>query len=78
MKVIIGRKKREVTNKDYILYNGTCYQVITLPYNNLLAKSTFNRLLREGKIVRSHRHYVGIGGVKYPLYRFVCDGKGEE
>ena len=73
MKIKCGRREFEVTERDKILDNGVIYQLVTQYYferfNRMIpvvAKSTFNKLLKEGKIRLSSKQFHG-----YPLYEFV-------
>lgn len=72
-----GRRTFEVTSKDRILDNGTCYILITQKYfkdwsyiNPHIAKTTFEKMFREGKIKKSKAVYKGINNT-YDLYEFV-------
>lgn len=73
MKIKCGRKEYEVSNKDLIMYNGACYQLILECGNNfgetnpLVSKTLFNKLLKEGKIEKSHEEE---RLVKVTFYRF--------
>ena len=81
MKIKCGRREFEVTEKDRILDNGVCYQLITQYYqdgwsklNPRIAKSTFNKLLKEGKIRLSSEKYSDYFHTReLPLYEFVID-----
>lgn len=79
MKIKCGRREFKVTEKDLILDNGNCYQLITQYYFNrfsrltpLVAKSTFNKLLKSGQIKLSPKKYKSLyGKEEYDLYEFV-------
>ena len=73
-----GRREFTVTENDLILDNGACYILITQSYqdgwskcNPTVAKSTFKKLLKEGKLKLSPRKYKGTYGSRYDLYQFV-------
>ena len=83
MQIKCDRRMFSVTNKDLILDNGHCYQLITQPYRKgwdtlipKVSKKLFNQLLKENKIVRSKKKYSGLFG-EYALYEFV-DAESEE
>lgn len=79
MVIKCGRREFTVTEKDLILDNGACYQLITQHYfdgfSRLMpevAKSTFNKLLKSGQIRLSPKKYKSkYGGKEYDLYEFV-------
>jgi len=80
MKIKCGRREFEVTEKDKILDNGAIYQLVTQTYREgwaemipVVAKSTFNRLLKEGKIKLSSKQFHGL-----PLYEFVIGRNQDE
>ena len=78
MEIKCGRRTFTVTEKDRILDNGDCYQLITQHYFDgwhkaipLVAKSTFKKLLKEGKIELTSEKYRDYNGMW--LYRFVIE-----
>lgn len=80
MEIKCGRRTFTVTEKDRILDNGACYQLITQNYFDGwhkcipgVAKATFKKLLKEGKIRLSEKRYKGWCGETYPLYEFVIE-----
>ena len=80
MEIKCGRRTFTVTEKDLILDNGATYQLITQKYSDgwyqvcpKVAKATFKKLLKEGKIRLSARRYKGLCGETYPLYQFVTE-----
>ena len=80
MEIKCGRRTFEVTEKDRILDNGACYQLITRYYFDgwhrcipAVAKATFKKLLKEGKIRLASKAYCGLHGEEYPLYEFVIE-----
>ena len=80
MKIKCGRREFEVTEKDRILNNGAIYQLITQYYHKgfekvtpVVAKSTFDKLLKSGKIRLSSNRWHGCYNVTYPLYEFVIE-----
>ena len=80
MEIKCGKRTFTVTEKDLILHNGTTYQLITQKYfdgwfevSPNVAKSTFNKLLKEGKIRLSAKRYKGGFGETYPLCEFVTE-----
>lgn len=82
MKIKCGRREFEVTEKDRILDNGAIYQLITQYYQKgwekytpVVSKSTFDKLLKAGKIRLSSERYHGIYNVTFPLYEFVIESE---
>ena len=84
MKLKIGRYEIEdITNKDWILDNGACYQMWTRTYicdetryriaKNVhirVAKALFNRLVKQGLVVR----YEELEKTEAWKKRFGCSG----
>ena len=69
MEVKIGRKIFTLTNKDRILDNGTCYQLITQKIykdwgytSPVIPKTLFKKLLKEDKIAKTDEKYKGVLG----------------
>lgn len=82
MKIKCGRKEFEVTEKDRILDNGAIYQLVTQCYHKgfetitpIVVKSTFDNLLKAGKIRLSSEKWHGLYGVTLPLYEFVIESE---
>ncbi len=80
MEIKCGVRTFNVTNKDLILDNGACYQLITQKYfqdwyyhTPKVAKTLFKKLLKEGKIKKSEKKYkTGLASeIEYDLYEFV-------
>jgi hypothetical protein len=80
MDIKCGVRTFKVTNEDLILDNGACYQLITKNYfkdwyyhTPIVAKTLFNKLLKEGKIRKSKKKYKSglASGIEYDLYEFV-------
>lgn len=78
-----GRREFDLTPKDRILDNGAVYQIITREYfkswnyiTPVVAKQTFKKLLREGKIRKSKDKYKGCFGKLYDLYEIVEEVEG--
>ena len=79
MKIKSGRDEYEVSSQDLILDNGACYQLITKrkysgwnSYPLIIAKTTFKKMLKDGKIRKSKKVYGGLSkNITYPLYKFV-------
>lgn len=80
MEVKCGRKIFNCTNKDLILDNGACYVLITQKYFKdwryvvpTVAKTTFKKLLKDGKIKKSKKKYKASSSkdIYYDLYEFV-------
>lgn len=85
MKVKCGRDEYEVTNKDLILDNGACYQLITKKkflgwneYSPTISKTLFNKMLKAGLIRKSKKIYKGFYNTEYPLYEFVTEKGGTQ
>ena len=64
MEIKCGKRTVNLTNKDLILDNGACYQIITQQYfkdwgyhNYHVSKALFRKLLKEGKIIKSKTKY---------------------
>ena len=77
-----GRREFDLTPKDRILDNGAIYQIITREYfkswnyiTPVVAKKTFKKLLREGKIRKSKDKYKGYFG-EMDLYEIVEEQEG--
>lgn len=78
-----GRREFIVGEKDLILDNGACYQLITQTYYQdwshvypLVSKATFNKLLKAGVIRLSDKKYKPFledDDNKYKLYEFIGD-----
>jgi len=81
MELKLGRRIFNVTNKDLILDNGKVFILITQKYfadlvyqNPTVSKTTFRKLLKEGKIKLSNKKYVStICEERYDLYEFVIE-----
>ncbi len=78
MEIKCGRRTFTVTEKDRILDNGACYQLITQRYFDgwyraipMVAKTTFKKLLKEGKIRLTSEKYHGYNDMR--LYQFVTE-----
>ena len=76
MKIKCGRREFEVTEKDRILDNGSVYILVTQKYfagwyrqSPTVAKATFNKLLKDGRIRRTTETWKGIR--EFNLYAFV-------
>lgn len=74
MKIKCGRKEFELNEKDLIMDNGACYQLITrrigIGYESkvpMLAKGKANQLIKEGKLkeVKLENPPFKGGGLKY-------------
>ena len=59
MIVKCGRREYDVTENDVVLYNGSCYQIITKntgsgwdEYPVILAKAKAVKLIKEGALVK--------------------------
>ena len=57
-----GKKEFQLNQEDKIMYNGLIYQIITKEvtqgwsvYHPIIAKAKAEKLIREGKIVFSHK-----------------------
>lgn len=73
MIVKCGRKEYEVGAKDYIMNNGSCYQLMLNEDTGVpprVAKTTFNTLLKQGKIVQGETIESRFG-VVCTYYKFV-------
>jgi len=77
-----GRREFTVGKKDQILDNGAVYQLITQTYykdwmhiNPKVSKTTFNNLLKNGKIRLSEKKYKSDYGTgkNCKLYEFTED-----
>ena len=81
MKIKCGRKEFDVSNKDIIMDNGCCYQLVTkkirkgyYDYSPVVSKTLFNSLLKNGKIYATDMKYKdSFGNVceNIVLYKFV-------
>lgn len=79
MEITLYRRKFNVTSKDRILDNGSCYQLLTQKYFQdwcyicpVMSKTMFNKLRKEGKLVLSKEKWNG-----FDLYEFVEMEEGE-
>ena len=61
LKIKHRRGELILTEKDEIMYNGACYQLMTQKYWEgycsfwyELSKTTCDKLIKEGKIINSH------------------------
>lgn len=81
MKISIGRRKFNITNKDVVMDNGACYQLITQTYYKdwgnyypVMSKRMFNKFVKDGTLILESEKDNGILGngnrfiLKY--YRF--------
>lgn len=73
-----GRRIFNVDSSDKIIFNGATYILITQRYfdgwfrvNPHVAKGTFNKLLKAGKIRKSNKKYITSYGGVMDLYEFV-------
>lgn len=79
MEIKCGRRTFDCTDKDLILDNGSCYQIITkkyfkdwYDYTPVLSKTLFKKLLKEGKIRKSKkRHATDFPSQYFNLYEFI-------
>ena len=79
MEITLYKRKFNVTNKDRVLDNGSCYQLLTQRYFHdwcyicpVMSKTLFNKLRKEGKLVLSKEKWNG-----FDLYEFVEMEEGE-
>lgn len=75
MKLKVGRKVYEVTDKDIILDNKACYQIITIKdYQGTslrIPTKLFKQLKNEGKVYLSKAKYKSsYTNIEYDLYKF--------
>ena len=73
MLIKAGRKEYDLTKDDNIMYNGSCYQIITRLTENgwdgrtpVIAKARAEKLIKEGKLVFSH---YSKGIIKTDIYK---------
>ena len=82
MTLKIRRRTFEVNETDRIIFNGAVYILITQKYfqdwgymNPTLPKTTFTKLLKDGKIRKSDKKYkvMGYSGetIKLDMWEFV-------
>ena len=79
------RRKFNVTEKDRVLFNGNCYILLTQTYyrdwsciNPIISKTLFNKLIKEGKAVKTDEVYNSPFGIISPdnvIYKFVNMGE---
>jgi len=62
MELKCGRKTYILTEKDLIMFNGACYQLVTrvepidhYDVSPIVARNRAEKLIREGKLVLSHK-----------------------
>ena len=80
MKVKINRIEYDLDEKDYCIFNGACYILMTRQYfkdwgyhHPIFPKTLMNKMLKEGSAYLSSRKYrVRLQGTEhvYPVYRF--------
>lgn len=75
MVIKCGRMEFNCTDKDRIMFNGKVYILVTQKYHKnysdyspSVAKGTFDRLLKQGKIVPCKDKYISVFGDKYPMW----------
>ena len=78
MELKLERRVFTVTEKDRILDNGSCYQLITQEYGHgfdrrtpKVGRSIFSKLLKTGKIRLSKEKYRTTYGDEMDLYEFI-------
>ena len=79
MKLQCGRKEFEVTDKDWVMYNGEIYQLMSQTYQDgfykfhpTVAKGKVLKLIKQGKLVLSEKKYKGHSNILYDVYEFKC------
>lgn len=88
MKIKCGRKEFEVNEKDVLLFNGVCWQLLTKEVRSgygfatpTVSTKLCNKLLKENKIYmfRREREYITSDGKQMGLYyyRFAKESDGE-
>ena len=81
MEITANRRKFNVSEKDRVLFNGHCYILLTQTcYSDwshicpTISKSLFNKLIKEGKAVKTDEVYNSPFGTISPnnvIYKFV-------
>ena len=78
MKITASRRTYEVTNKDLVMYNGACYQLMTQKYyhnfgyyTSQISKAKAEKWIKEGMLVFEKRE--NNMGFEVEWYRFNVD-----
>ena len=81
MEITASRRKFNVTEKDRVLFNGKCYILLSQTYyedwyhiNPIISNTLFNKLIKEGKAVKTDEVYNSPFGIIIPnhvIYKFV-------
>ena len=78
MKITASRRTYEVSNKDLVMYNGACYQLMTQKYYHnwgyispVISKTNAKKWIKEGILVfEKKKDYIE---VEVEWYRFNVD-----
>lgn len=84
MNLKIGRREYKLTEKDRILFNGACYQLITRnnersfwkPQSMVVSKTRMEKLIKSGEMILAKEKYKStISGftTEYDLYMINVD-----
>ena len=81
MEITASRRKFNVTEKDRVLFYCNCYILLTQTYyedwyhiNPIISNTLFNKLIKEGKAVKTDEVYNSPFGIIIPnhvIYKFV-------
>ena len=88
MDIIASRRHFEVTNKDIVMYNGACYQLMTQKYlahdggmyhlsydaTPKIPNSRAEKLIREGKLIQFTTQKSQYSNLPLKYYRFNVEG----
>lgn len=72
----IGRKTYTITEKDRVLFNGNCYQLVTQNYRSgwsivtpVLSKAKAEKFIKQGFLVYAYK--TNGSGILMVYYRFI-------
>lgn len=74
----INRRNFDITNRDIVLFNGACWQLITQTYFNhrpLMPKTMCERFVKKGILVMHQKkdEYITSSGKQMGLYYYKFD-----
>lgn len=78
MKVKINRREYDLDEKDYCIFNGACYVLMTQQYfkgwgyhSPTFPKTLMNKMLKEGTAYKTEERYESsFTKETFPVYRF--------
>ena len=82
MELKIGRKVFDITDKDVVLYNGACWQLITQTifkewndYHPVMSKAICDKFIKKGILVmyKKKYEYIASNGNQMGMYYYKFD-----